>query len=261
MTRKVPNCINHQIRVERVRLHAYRVTPMPQRKRILIVEDDRALARVLRDNLTLDGFEVEWVANGTLAETKVSALNPDLVVLDITLPGRDGFEICGALRQRGRVPILMLTARSQKTDKLRGLDLGADDYMTKPFDLEEFLARVRAVLRRTRPSYDAVNLGAVTVDFISQTACCGTNNLHLTHREFEILQYLAERPGQVVERSVLLQEVWGYKQTPFTRLVDNAIARLRKKIEPDIHQPQFIHTVRGDGYTLTPEGRTFVPPT
>jgi DNA-binding response OmpR family regulator len=233
---------------------------MHARKRILVVEDDRALARVLRDNLTFDGFDVEWVANGTLAESRVSTLNPDLVVLDITLPGRDGFEICGALRQRGRVPILMLTARGQKADKLKGLDLGADDYMTKPFDLEEFLARVRAVLRRTRPSYDALTMGAVTVDFISQTACRGSNNLHLTHREFEILQYLAERPGQVVERSVLLREVWGYKQTPFTRLVDNAIARLRKKIEPDIHQPQFIHTVRGDGYTLTPEGRTFVPP-
>jgi DNA-binding response OmpR family regulator len=160
---------------------------MPARKRILVVEDDRALARVLRDNLTFDGFDVDWVANGALAESKVSALNPDLVVLDITLPGRDGFEICGALRQRGRVPILMLTARGQKTDKLKGLDLGADDYMTKPFDLEEFLARVRAVLRRTRPSYDALTLGTVTVDFISQTAYRGGHNLHLTHREFEIL--------------------------------------------------------------------------
>jgi DNA-binding response OmpR family regulator len=225
------------------------------KKRILVVEDDRALARVLRDNLTFDGFDVELVANGNLALTRATALNPDLVVLDITLPGRSGFEICGDLRQRGRVPILMLTARGQKADKLRGLDLGADDYMTKPFDLEEFLARVRAVLRRTRPSYDALTMGTVTVDFVSQAALRAGRRLHLTHREYEILQYLAERPGQVVERSVLLREVWGYKQAPFTRLVDNAIARLRKKIEPDLHQPQFIHTVRGDGYTLTPEGR------
>jgi DNA-binding response OmpR family regulator len=236
------------------------VTAMHSKKRILVVEDDRALARVLRDNLTFDGFEVEWVPNGNLAVTRVNVLNPDLVVLDITLPGRNGFEICGDLRQRGRIPILMLTARGQKADKLRGLDLGADDYMTKPFDLEEFLARVRAVLRRTRPSYDALAMGAVTVDFVSQTASRGTTRLHLTHREFEILQYLAERPGQVVERSVLLREVWGYKQTPFTRLVDNAVARLRKKIEPDSHQPQFIHTVRGDGYALTPEGCAFVAP-
>jgi DNA-binding response OmpR family regulator len=232
---------------------------MQSKKRILVVEDDRALARVLRDNLTFDGFDVELVANGNLALTRATALLPDLVVLDITLPGRNGFEICGDLRQRGRVPILMLTARGQKADKLRGLDLGADDYMTKPFDLEEFLARVRAVLRRTRPSYDALTMGMVTVDFVSQAALRAGRRLHLTHREYEILQYLAERPGQVVERSVLLREVWGYKQAPFTRLVDNAIARLRKKIEPDLHQPQFIHTVRGDGYTLTPEGRTLVP--
>ena len=233
---------------------------MHPKKRILVVEDDRALARVLRDNLTFDGFDVEWVANGNLALTKTSTFNPDLVVLDITLPGRDGFEICSALRQRGRIPILMLTARGQKADKLKGLDLGADDYVTKPFDLQELLARVRAVLRRTRPSYDALTMGAVTVDFVSQTAACANSRLHLTHREFEILQYLAERPGEVVERSVLLREVWGYQQTPFTRLVDNAIARLRKKIEPDLHQPQFIHTVRGDGYILTPEGRTFLAP-
>src|SRR6478672_1753532 len=143
---------------------------MPQKKRILVVEDDRALARVLRDNLTFDGFEVEWVANGNLAETRINALNPDLVVLDITLPGRDGFEICSALRQRGRVPILMLTARGQKADKLKGLDLGADDYMTKPFDLEEFLARVRAVLRRTRPAVDELMLGRVTIDFRARQA-------------------------------------------------------------------------------------------
>jgi two-component system response regulator VicR len=232
-------------------------SPMHIKKRILVVEDDRALAKVLRDNLTFDGFDVEWVANGNLAVTRVNALNPDLVVLDITLPGRSGFDICTELRQRGRVPILMLTARSQKADKLKGLDLGADDYVTKPFDLEEFLARVRAVLRRTRPSSDALTMGTITVDFVSQAASRGDRLLHLTHREFEILQYLAERPGQVVERSVLLREVWGYKQAPFTRLVDNAIARLRKKLEPDLHQPQFIHTVRGDGYALTPEGRAF----
>jgi two-component system response regulator VicR len=232
---------------------------MHTRKRILVVEDDRALARVLRDNLTFDGFDVDWVANGNVALTRVNAMNPDLVVLDISLPGRNGFEICGTLRQRGRVPILMLTARGQKADKLRGLDLGADDYVTKPFDLEEFLARVRAVLRRTRPSYDALTMGEVTVDFVSETASRRGSPLHLTHREFEILQFLAERPGQVVERTVLLRELWGYKQTPFTRLVDNAIARLRKKIEPNLQEPQFIHTVRGDGYALTPEGRTFVP--
>jgi two-component system response regulator VicR len=229
------------------------------KKRILVVEDDAPLARVLKDNLVFEGFEVECVADGNLVLPKAKSFAPDLVVLDIMLPGADGFELCGTLRQRGRTPILILTARSQKADKLLGLNLGADDYITKPFDLEEFLARVKAVLRRARPSTDRLTMGAVMIDFVSQTARHGKIDLHLTHREFEILQYLAERQGHVVHRDELLRELWGYPQTPFTRSVDNAIARLRKKIEPDVHHPRFIHTVHGDGYTLTPEGQSSVP--
>jgi two-component system response regulator VicR len=229
------------------------------KKRILVVEDDAPLARVLKDNLVFEGFEVECVADGNLVLPKAKSFAPDLVVLDIMLPGADGFELCGTLRQRGRTPILILTARSQKADKLFGLNLGADDYVTKPFDLEEFLARVKAVLRRSRPSTDRLTMGAVIIDFVSQTARRGKIDLHLTHREFEILQYLAERHGHVVHRDELLRELWGYPQTPFTRSVDNAIARLRKKIEPDVHHPRFIHTVHGDGYTLTPEGQSSVP--
>ena len=224
------------------------------KKRILIVEDDPALSRVLRDNLLFEGFEVESIADGSLAVASAKTFVPDLVVLDISLPGINGFELCATLRQRGRTPILILTARSQKADKLRGLNLGADDYITKPFDLEEFLARVKAVLRRARPESDALVMGAVTIDFVSRTARRGRTELHLTHREFELLQYLAERQGYVVHRDELLRELWGYPQVPFTRSVDNAIARLRKKIEPDLHHPRFIHTVHGDGYTLTPEG-------
>jgi DNA-binding response OmpR family regulator len=229
------------------------------KKRILVIEDDAALARVLKDNLVFEGFEVECVADGNLVLPKAKSFAPDLVVLDIMLPGADGFELCGTLRQRGRTPILILTARSQKADKLLGLNLGADDYITKPFDLEEFLARVRAVLRRARPSTDRLTMGAVIIDFVSQTARRGKIDLHLTHREFEILQYLAGRQGHVVHRDELLRELWGYPQTPFTRSVDNAIARLRKKIEPDVHHPRFIHTVHGDGYSLTPEGQSSVP--
>jgi DNA-binding response OmpR family regulator len=229
--------------------------PPPMKKRILIVEDDPALSRVLRDNLLFEGFDVESIADGSLALAKAKAFVPDLVVLDISLPGINGFELCGTLRQRGRTPILILTARSQKADKLRGLNLGADDYITKPFDLEEFLARVKAVLRRARPASEVLVMGPVTIDFVSRTARRGRNELHLTHREFEILQYLAERQGYVVHRDELLRELWGYPQVPFTRSVDNAIARLRKKIEPDLHHPHFIHTVHGDGYTLTPEGQ------
>jgi two-component system, OmpR family, response regulator VicR len=229
------------------------------KKRILVVEDDAALARVLKDNLVFEGFEVECVADGNLVLTKAKSFAPDLVVLDIMLPGADGFELCATLRQRGRTPILILTARSQKADKLLGLNLGADDYITKPFDLEELLARVRAVLRRARPSTDRLTMGAVIIDFVSQTARRGKIDLHLTHREFEILQYLAGRQGRVVHRDELLRELWGYPQTPFTRSVDNAIARLRKKIEPDVHHPRFIHTVHGDGYSLTPEGQSSAP--
>jgi DNA-binding response OmpR family regulator len=149
----------------------------------------------------------------------------------------------------------MLTARVQKADKLRGLELGADDYITKPFDLDEFLARVKAVLRRTRPSGDQLTLGSLTIDFVSRTARRGKTEAYLTQREFELLHYLAARPNRVVHRDELLRQVWGMSESLLTRCVDNAVARLRKKIEPDVERPRFIHTVHGDGYALTPDGR------
>ena len=197
-------------------------------KRILVVEDDAALARVLRDNLTFDGFDVQCVTESSTALQVVREFAPDLVVLDVMLPGMSGFELCGLLRQRGRTPIIILTARGQKADKLRGLNLGADDYITKPFDLEEFLARVRAVLRRARPAVEQLMLGGVTIDFRARNASHSGRTIHLTHREFELLAYLAERQERVVRRAELLREVWGYPDTPSTRSVDHAIARLRK---------------------------------
>jgi DNA-binding response OmpR family regulator len=226
------------------------------KKRILVVEDDTSLARVLRDNLTFDGFDVDWVSSGNAALKRVKAAAPDLVVLDIMLPDTNGFELCGLLRQGRQTPIIILTARGQKADKIRGLNLGADDYITKPFDLEEFLARVRAVLRRTRPAFDTLELGQVMIDFRAQHASKDGKSIRLTHREFELLQYLAERQEHVVHRNELLREVWGYPDVPSTRSVDHAIARLRKKIESDPHHPRFIHTVHGDGYCLTPQGTT-----
>ena len=228
------------------------------KKRILIVEDDEALARVLRDNLTFEGFDVRCAANGDVALDTIRELAPDLVVLDVMLPGRDGFDLCGSLRQGGRTPVIMLTARSQKADKLRGLNVGADDYVTKPFDLEELIARVHAVLRRTRPTVARVTLGPITIDFAALVARKGRTSIHLSHREFDVLRYLAERPDRVVHRSELLREVWGYPDEPSTRSVDHAIARLRKKIETDPHHPRFIHTVHGDGYCLTLEQGTDV---
>jgi DNA-binding response OmpR family regulator len=223
------------------------------KKKILVVEDDKALARILVDNLTFDGFDVAWASDAKDARTRLAASVPDLVVLDITLPGESGFQLCPVIRQHGRVPIIILTARSEKADKLHGLNLGADDYITKPFDLEELLARVHAVMRRARPDSDVLALGPVTIDFQHRRITRGSRVLHLTHREFELLRYLAERRDRVVPREELLREVWGYPNLPFTRSVDHAIARLRKKIELKPHHPRFLHTVHGDGYSLTPQ--------
>ena len=225
------------------------------KKRILVVEDDAALARVLRDNLFSQGFDVHCVADGDLVEDKAKEFSPDLILLDVMLPGKDGFALCAALKRCSRTPVVLLTARSQRSDTLLGLNLGADDYITKPFDLEELLARIRAVLRRSGPSGDTLVMGSVTINFLLRTARRGKTELYLTHREYEVLQYLAERPGRVVHRDDLLRDVWGYPDAPLTRSVDSAVLRLRRKIEPDVHNPRFIHTVVGDGYSLTPEGR------
>src|SRR5512137_825138 len=142
--------------------------------RILVVEDDASLARVLRDNLAFEGFDVECVADGNAALQVARAFAPDLVILDVMLPGRDGFELCGLLRRGGATPVIMLTARSQKADKLRGLALGADDYVTKPFDIEELIARVQAVLRRARPAVERVALGDVSVDLMQRIVTRGS---------------------------------------------------------------------------------------
>ena len=234
---------------------AFRYSKTMMKKRILVVEDDAALARVLRDNLTFDGFEVQWVADGNAALQTVREFAPGSRRARPDAAGHDGFELCGLLRQGGRTPIIMLTARGQKADKLRGLNLGADDYVTKPFDLEELLARVHAVLRRTRPAVEQLTLGARRHRFPRPASRASDGRtIHLTHREFELLAYLAERQERVVHRDELLREVWGYPDAPSTRSVDHAIARLRKKIEPDPHHPRFIHTVHGDGYCLTPAG-------
>jgi DNA-binding response OmpR family regulator len=220
-------------------------------QRILVVEDDAGLARILRDNLVSEGFEVQCVADGNLVVPKAKEFAPDLILLDVMLPNRSGFELCGVLRGRRQTPIVMLTARSEKRDKLRGLNLGADDYVTKPFDLEELLARIHAVLRRARPGVERLQLGRVVIDFRVLQAWDGERPVEFSHREFELLRYLAERPDRVVSRTELLREIWGYVETPHTRSVDHAIARLRRKLEPDAHHPRFIHTVHGDGYCLT----------
>jgi len=221
--------------------------------RILVVEDDRLLARVLCDNLSLDGFEVRRAADAQAAVSMVRDFVPDLIVLDVMLPDRSGFEVFDTLHQGGRTPVIFLSARGTTADKLQGLRLGADDYVTKPFELQELLARVRAVLRRARASASQFTFGDVFIDFRTQTARKGNEPFHLTRREFELLEYLAERAGRVVYRRELLRAVWGYPDnTAYTRAVDHAIARLRKKIEAEPDAPRFILTAHGDGYLLNP---------
>ena len=224
------------------------------KKRILIVEDDAPLARILADNLAFEGFDVRRVADGHIAINAASTFAPDLVVLDINLPGLNGFELCRIWREDLRIPIIVLTARVQKEDKLRGLRLGADDYVTKPFDLEELMARVHAVLRRARPTIDQLTLGSVTIDFVRREAWNDRAAIELSQREFSLLRYLAERADSIVHRDELLHELWHFPESSHTRAVDHAIVRLRRKIEPDPHHPRFIRTAHGGGYLLTATG-------
>jgi len=222
------------------------------KRRILVVEDDVSLARVLCDNLVYEGFDVALAADGNRALKEHRVFNPDLVLLDLTLPGLDGFEVCRKLnREQSRTGIIILTARTQKEDKLQGLRLGADDYITKPFALDELLARIEAVMRRLHPADDGLSLGSLHIDFNHYTAERNNEKVAFSQREIEVLRYMSVRAGKVVTRDELLRNVWGYQNIPLTRSVDNLIARLRWKIEPDPDNPRYIHTVYGDGYRLT----------
>ncbi|MGP8330592.1 MAG: response regulator transcription factor, partial [Methanosarcinaceae archaeon] len=187
--------------------------------------------------------------------TKAQNEKPDLIILDVMLPQKSGFDVCKELKAAGSdIPIIMLTARGQELDKVRGLELGADDYLTKPFSLRELLARVKAVLRRTMPAPDSsvhlFKVGEVELDFEHYIARKGGVELNLTHKEFDILKYFIQYKGQTVSRSKLLDDVWGYEAFPTSRTVDNHILKLRQKIEPDPANPKHILTVHGIGYKL-----------
>jgi DNA-binding response OmpR family regulator len=224
----------------------------PMAKRLLVVEDDAAIARLLQDNLVYEGFHVECAVDGRQALDKASTFTPDLVLLDLMLPQESGFEVCEAMCSRPHRPgIIVLTARRDERDKVRALNLGADDYVTKPFALDELLARVHAVLRRSHPELASIVIGPIIVDFRNSRAFKNGVDCGLRPREIEILRHLAERQGKVVTREELLRLVWGYEHVPLTRTVDIAIARLRRKIEPDPHHPQFLRTAHRDGYSLT----------
>jgi len=229
-------------------------SPVP--RRVLVVEDDAAQLLALSDRLTQEGFDVELASDGDRGLERAAAGDHDLVILDVMLPGTNGFEIASHVRRQGvQTPILMLTARGEVTDKVVGLDLGADDYLTKPFEFIELMARIGALLRRAergseQPAMNAVEFGDVRVDFRSAEATRDGEPVQLSAKELELLRYLAQNPGAVLSRDELLDSVWGYDAMPTTRTVDVHIARLRHKLEADPAVPEFILTVRGLGYKL-----------
>ncbi len=220
---------------------------------ILVIEDDPAILRGLADNLKFESYTVLTASAGDAGLALAREKKPDLLILDLMLPGLSGYEVCRKLRTEGnQLPILMLTARGEEADRILGLDLGADDYVTKPFSIRELLARVRALLRRAQPAKpnepDELQFGDVVVDFRSYEARKAGQPLELTRKEFGVLRYLASRAGEVLSRDELLNEVWGYERYPTTRTVDNHIASLRAKIERDPANPEYLRTVHGVGY-------------
>lgn len=225
-------------------------------KKILIVEDDLAILRGLKDNLEYESYEVVTAVDGERGYALLKEKKPDLVILDLMLPGMSGFELCRKARAEGiHTSILMLTARGEEKDRVAGLDLGADDYVTKPFSVPELLARVRALIRRVELAKTGdlpgeVSFDDVVIDFKTFEACRAGKTIEMTRKEFGILRLLAARAGEVVRRDELLDEVWGYDQFPTTRTVDNHIALLRGKLEADPADPRRLLTVYGVGYRL-----------
>lgn len=224
---------------------------MNQAAEILIVDDEAEIRQLLRIYLGAQGFRICEADTGTAARRHLERQRPDLALVDLGLPDEDGLSLIRNLRERYQLPIIILTGRGDTIDKIVGLELGADDYVTKPFDMDELVARISAVLRRSGHDLDRLCLGATVIDFRNQRATGPRGDLHLTQREIEVLHYLASRKDRVVPRDDILRAVWGFIDPPTTRSVDHAIARLRKKIEPDPHTPRFLHTAFGDGYRLT----------
>lgn len=223
--------------------------------RILVLEDNPDLAFGLRNNLEIEGYEVDVLEDGTQGLARARASSPDLIILDLMLPGLDGYRVLRALRDEGaRVPILILTARGEETDKVRGLRLGADDYVTKPFGVLELLARVEALLRRTSPPADDPSaperFGDVEIIPASRLVRRAGAPVLLTPKEYDLLVALVGRRGAVASRGELLAEVWGYRAEVFSRTVDTHVAELRRKLEADPTAPRHILTVRKAGYRL-----------
>jgi two-component system response regulator MprA len=221
--------------------------------RILIIEDDEAILKFLRRGLAYEGYQVDTAAEGQSGLSLALDNQYDLIVLDLMLPGIDGLEVCRRLRAGGPVPILILTAKDQVTDRIQGLDLGADDYMTKPFNLDELLARIRALLRRAQPSRPQVlRFADLSLDTGTRQASRGDRVISLTAKEYELLELFLRHPRQVLTREVIFDRVWGYDFGGESNIIEVYIRYLRQKLESD-NEPRLLHTVRGMGYVLREE--------
>jgi DNA-binding response OmpR family regulator len=225
--------------------------------RVLLIEDEPALARGLSDTLRAQGFDVTMAADGAQGLDAATSGAADLILLDVMLPKVNGYEICRVVRAHGLdVPILMLTAKGQEADVVLGLNLGADDYITKPFRMAELVARIRAFLRRRGPAPTLVAFGDCEVDLVARRATRNSAPLDLTAREFALLAYFATRPGCALSRAVILNAVWGHAVFVTPRSIDRCVTTLRAKIEPNPHMPVYIQTIRDVGYRFDPAGRS-----
>lgn len=224
--------------------------------KVLVVDDEPSIVELIRFNLEREGFKVTAAYSGGGLLDRIRAERPDLVILDIMLPGEDGLTICREIRKESNLPIIMLTAKDSETDKVLGLELGADDYITKPFSPRELIARVRAVLRRSSGEESAetkkqvLKVRDLMLDSEKHLVTLNGRELDLPPKEFELLRILMENPGRVLTREYLLETIWGYEYIGETRTVDVHIRRLRQKIEPDPSQPVYIETVHGFGYRI-----------
>lgn len=226
------------------------------KKLILVVEDEKPILKGLLDNLKAEGFDAIGESIGKNGLSAALTQNVDLVLLDIMLPDMNGLDICKEIKKKKiAVPVIMLTAKSKESDKILGLELGADDYITKPFSINEVLARIRAVLRRVAihdkakaEKLERYEFGDIKIDFVKYEAAKGNKKLKFSKREYEVLEYLIKRRGEVITRNDLLDVVWGYENFPTTRTVDNFIARIRKQLEKSVSNPKHILSIRGAGY-------------
>ncbi len=225
------------------------------KEKILIIEDEKDLVKGLKLNFSDEGYEVDFALNGDEGFQKAMNENPDIIILDLMLPGKNGLDICKELRQNNiHTPIIMLTAKSEEIEKVVGLEIGADDYMAKPFSIRELLARIKAHLRREKRDKKEIpkllQLENVQVDFAHFKVIKKDNEIDLTSLEVDILKLLYSRNGEVVTRNELLEKIWGYEKYPTTRTIDNHILKLRKKIEDDANHPRHILYIYGEGYRV-----------